>query len=312
MSLRNLVLVYTKACVDPSDFEEIARNIKARSSDIEVAVLEDETLPLPLILQAAARPSLIFSPLVLRKFIPVRGRILCGRRIPKPIQMKLMAAQGIAVPDWQLITPESRFRPDEWGEVAVVKPGGYMLASYARGVELTLTEAITYCPPETFAEDHPGRYGPMMIQRFIDTGLYPSKIRVLTLFGVPLYGEEIRSELPQTLPQDPTVESLKAIQITVVNGPRTRRFVYDEDVMTLARKIYRAAPFIPLQGCDFVRHAETGKLYALEFNPGGNTWHFSSKESGHHRIEGKRRQEQFDAFSVAADVLITETRRRAL
>jgi hypothetical protein len=44
--------------------------------------------------------------------------------------------------------------------------------------------------------------------------------------------------------------------------------------------VYRAAPFIPLQGCDFIREAGTGKLYALKFNPGGNTWHFSSRMNG--------------------------------
>jgi hypothetical protein len=312
MSLLNLILVYHKDCVDPADFKEIARIVQEKAPDIRVFIVEDASMALPLVVASASRPTLVFSPLVLQNFIPSRGRIFCGRRLPKVLQMQLIRRVGIPVPDWALIQPESRFRAAEWGEVVVVKPTGRMLASYARGIELQLTENVRFQPPESYPEAHPGRYGPMFVQRFIDTGPYPSKIRVLTLFGTPLYAEEIRSEDAQIVPNPPTAEGLKNVQITVVNGPRTRRFVFDRDVLELARNVYRAAPFIPLQGCDFIREAGSGKLYALEFNPGGNTWHFSSKWGGHHRIEGKKRQEQFNAFEVAADVLIAQTRASAL
>ena len=312
MSLYNLILVYQKGCVDPADFEEIAQIIRGQAPDIEVFIVEDASLALPTVIKAASRPTLIFSPLHLRNFIPARGRISCGRRMPKLAQMQLMRRVGIPVPDWELILPESRLQARDWGELVVVKPTGSLLASYARGVELRLTESVEFRPLDSYPEDHPGRYGPMFVQRFIDTGPYPAKIRVLTLFGTPVYAEEIQSEEAQIIPNPPTAEALQNVQITVVTGPRTRRFVYDQDVLDLARKLYSAAPFIPLQGCDFIREVGTAKLYALEFNPGGNTWHFSSKAGGHHRIEGKRRQEQFDAFNLAADVLIAQTRKSAL
>jgi hypothetical protein len=226
--------------------------------------------------------------------------------------MELMRKAGIPVPDWAPIVPDSRFKAVDWGPLVVVKPTGNYLTSYARGVELRITEELEFCPPESYPDDHPGHYGPMFVQRFIDTGLHPAKIRVLTMFGTPLYAEEIRSEEPQIIPDTPTREALESVKITVVTGPRGRRFVYDQDVLDLARRMFRVAPFVPLHGCDFVREASTGKLYALEFNPGGNTWHFSSKAGGQHRIEGKKRQEQFNAFNVAAEVLITQTRRSAL
>jgi hypothetical protein len=312
MILRNLILVYRKDCVDPTDFKHIARSIGEKAPDIQVFIIEDFPVPLPLVARAASRPTLIFSPLILSSFIPARGRICCGRRIPKLQQMPLMRRVGVPVPDWAPILPESRFPAADWGNLVVVKPAGRMLASYARGVELQLTEHVEFRPPTSYPKTHPGHYGPMFVQRFIDTGPYPAKIRVLTLFGTPLYAEEIRSEDPQIIPDPPTADALQSLQITVVNGPRTRRFVFDSDVLELARDVYRAAPFIPLQGCDFIREAGTGNLYALEFNPGGNTWHFSSKEAGHHRIEGKKREEQFNAFDLAADVLIAQTRASAI
>jgi hypothetical protein len=309
---RNLVLVYHKDCVDPADFEEIARHIKKHAPDIRAFVVEDAPPALNEAVAAASRPTLVFAPVRLKNFIPIRGRICCGRRMPKLMQMQLLRAVGIPVPDWALIQPESSFNKTDWGDLLVVKPTGALLASYARGVELQLTEQVQFRPPSSYSKNHPGHYGPMFVQKFIDTGPHPAKIRVLTLFGTPLYAEEIRSEEPQIIPDPPTPEGLQKVQITVVTGPRTRRFVYDPDVFELARKVYRGSPFIPLHACDLIREAGTGKLYALEFNPGGNTWHFSSKAGGHHRIEGKRRQEQFDAFKVAAKVLVAQTRERAL
>src|SRR5262249_52936186 len=35
------------------------------------------------------------------------------------------------------------------------------------------------------------------------------------------------------------------------------------------------SPGNPLQGVDIIREAESGKLFVLEANPGGNTWTFS-------------------------------------
>lgn len=47
-----------------------------------------------------------------------------------------------------------------------------------------------------------------------------------------------------------------------------------------ARKIGAAFHDAPLLAIDFLRDAKTGKLWFLECNPGGNTWHFSSDQAG--------------------------------
>ena len=68
-----------------------------------------------------------------------------------------------------------------------------------------------------------------------------------------------------------------------------------------------------MQSVDVLREELTGKLFALEINPGGNTWHFSSHSAA--RIQsslgGPRLEEQFGAFDIAADVLIERTRSEA-
>ena len=69
---------------------------------------------------------------------------------------------------------------------------------------------------------------------------------------------------------------------------------------------------MPLKGCDIIRDAATGALFVLELNPGGNTWRFSShylarERAGRPREHEALRVRQFDAFRMAARVLVRQT-----
>jgi hypothetical protein len=97
-------------------------------------------------------------------------------------------------------------------------------------------------------------------------------------------------------------------------GTRTRRYIDEPDVLDLARRVARAVPDIPLHGIDIVRERRTGRLMVLEFNPGGNTWHFSSTAGRATQIEAGGRERliaQFGAFDIAARVLVERTRAEA-
>ena len=221
--------------------------------------------------------------------------------------MRLFEAHGIPVPKWKVIERGTSFPVEEWGPIVVVKPVAWAVASFSKGVEARLTAEVRFQPPEAYPEGHPGSRGPMIAQRFIDTGRHPAQIRVLTLFGTPLYAEKIASEEPQIIPETLTADGLRGVRITPTTGPRTRAFVYDADVLDLARRVYAVAPDVPLQACDILRESRTGELYVLEFNPGGNTWHFSSRWGKHQVVEGRKRDEQFGAFDIAARVLSAKT-----
>ena len=95
---------------------------------------------------------------------------------------------------------------------------------------------------------------------------------------------------------------------------KLRAFVIDAEVMDFARQVNRAFPRIPLQGCDIVREAVSGKLYILEVNPGGNTLHFSSPIFARQRglLGGKSVfTGQLDAFAIAARILAKRTEQLA-
>jgi glutathione synthase/RimK-type ligase-like ATP-grasp enzyme len=261
--------------------------------------------------RAGRRPTLIFSPGRLIDFHPERGKVYAGSPIPKLEQIARFKAAGLPVPATAEITPGVALPEAEFGSHVVVKPG-YSEAS--RGLYLTLVrrQAVQFRPQESYPEDHPGRYGPMFAQRFIDTGPRVSHYRVLTLFGAPLIAFKTTSREARP-PLDSPDDVLAAIAVKARRrvSPIDRELTRDADVLELARRTHRALPEIPLQGVDIIREAATGKLFVLETNPGGNTWIFSKGEMTTRLTRSlgvARLTDPFDAFTTAANVLIERTR----
>jgi hypothetical protein len=209
-----------------------------------------------------------------------------------------------------------------WGPLVVVKPTtpGFM----SRGaVFLMRTEKVAKLAERIFPFGHPSRGMPVMVQRFIDTGEWPSYYRVLTLFGEPLYCRIVFTSKPRDPLDAPDDILLKTeIATNAETGDHPHSFAYDADVLDLARRTYAAIPEIPLQAVDIVREATSRSLFVLEINPGGNTWHFSSSHIEQRRksLTRERRRRiatreeriaQFGAWDVAARVLVEKTRKEA-
>ena len=155
----------------------------------------------------------------------------------------------------------------------------------------------------------------MLVQQFIHTGDRLTLYRVLTLFGEPLYCQFMRSRERQV---DLSAADHLVEAATVANqAVEEDEFYVDEpDVLAIARAAHAAIPEVPLKGCDVIREAGSGKLYVLEVNPGGNTWHFSSRFLADKRARNgpaaeEQRLRQFDAFRTAARVLAEGVRHEA-
>jgi len=305
----HLILVHFPDLLDPADFHQIADFVRAKAPDIEPFVIADSMEVAEVERRAISKPFLLFAPVSLKRFRPSHGKIYAGQGISKLDQMEKMKRAGLPVPKWQIIGPNTRLSPRDWGPLVIVKP---TVGSLSLGVELRMTDEVRYRVPLTYPQGHPGRLGQMMAQKFVDPGPHAARIRVLTLFGEPLYAEEIKVAEASPRPEVFNSETIKAITITTVKSKeRIRSFVYDSDVLDLARKTFRLFPDVPLHACDLIREWDTGKLFILEVNPGGNTWHFSSKGGIRESVGGKKRHEQFNAFELAADLLIERTRKEA-
>lgn len=316
---RNLVLTYVDGITSSRDFETIADKIREQASDIQVFVTRSNAPSSLTAKKAAKLPTLIVSIGPLTKFKPRRGKVYAGKFFSKAKQLQRLEAAGIPVPQWILLEEKTVLDPSEWGGTVAIKPTTPR-SHRGRGVQFVVTENVRFISPDSLPEGHVGRFGPMLAQQFIDSGKFPSEYRVLCLFGTPLLAVK---RLSQEARPQPYQNYILDDHRDLINYRDTKRFgfsdvpmggsfAYDKDILELAKRTYQAIPEAPLHGVDIVREANTGTLYVLEVNPGGFTWHFSSTFTRHTPlIDGLRREEQMDAFSVAANVLIERTRLEA-
>lgn len=320
---RNLILVHSTGFQGLADFHSIRDFIVESSPDVEVFIAANESRCSVTRRWAARRPTLLFSPTSLMTFRPARGKIYEGRAMSKIRQVERLATAGLSVPKTTLLGPETKLDPAEWGEYVVLKPSLPTYQSNGQGISLMCTEDVRYTPSEAYPPDHPGRYSSMVVQSYVHTGAAISNIRVLTLFGEPLYALQSWSKIETVdlTPQKVRAQNLDIAHQTIAPGQKAVKFIYDEDVLAMARAAYAACPEAALQGCDILRDSRNGQLYILEFNPGGNTWHFSSsraqmlrevvRPAGENRLAEKRKS-QFNAFRTAARVLVERTRLQAI
>jgi hypothetical protein len=306
---RNLIIVHTPKLQERSDFEAIAEMIADRAPDIEVFIVENGTRQSLTRKRAASRPTLVFSPIRLREFSPLRGKVHTGRYHPKTEEIARLVAAGINVPEAVPVEPETRLDPATWGPFTVVKPLSGM-AGY--GIRLVRTRDVRWVDPQSWPDDDPRHGQEMYAQRFVDTGVTANCYRVMVVYGRPVYCSRSTLLTPRP-PLDPDGDDPLDLPIAAnADGWRRIEHAYDSDVIAAAAGAQRAFPEIPVLGVDLVRDVRSGAIYLLEVNPSGFTWHISSDYSKKVRREHNLDyMGQFGALDIIADALIDATRREA-
>jgi len=326
MADRNLILIH-RGHEYLRDFNEIASHICAIDPATAVFVSDQRTARMMSDLDWL-RPTLTVAFLAKFKAEIRRGPVLRNRQMHKPAQHRIFAEAGLPYPASVPFVPGTRLDPIMFGEFVVLKPIDPSYASYGRGVQLFRRRKLETMTLADFPPDHRihrDRRG-FIVQRFIDIGRQIPINRVLTLFGVPLYCWVAREKvaLPPITGTDAEIEQMR---ISNAGSFRERILHADADVLQLGCRVGEAFPDVPLLGMDILREEKTGKLFVLETNPGGNTWHFSSKETagvrrqlGGASLVGEKKGElvgrqmlidQFGALERAAEVLARKARELA-
>lgn len=243
-----------------------------------------------------------------RKLLP--GHFMTGRFLGKPGEYRRLDAAGIPVPEWTAIGPDTRLDPAQWGPYVVEKPSVGRVGAYVR---IRRTGRVKYQPPESYPAGHFGRGGPMLAQRFIYTGRWPTSYRVVTLFGeVLLCYRQHTAGRGQPLEQR---WGFGGGGTSIVSNTKEMIVEMDADpaVIALAERAHREAfPDLALLGFDIVRDVETGQLFVLECHPQGSQWLFSSKSGQSMQRDNKIAFEpQFDALEKSARILARAARRLA-
>jgi hypothetical protein len=217
----------------------------------------------------------------------------------------------LPIPDYCLLTDDLQFDPDRFGPLVLVKPTGF--TSHGRGIEIVHSNSLA----GTRWRDHRQVVGVdnaprPLLQRFIDTGEYPSHYRILTLFGEPIFGFRAVSTVPR--PAFDNADELSTGTFMARHGARRLVFPVEDDVLNLARRTFAAIPEVALHGCDIIREAGTNRLFVLEVNPGGNTWSFSSGWAPllREELNTPDLSKLFEAWKTCARVLVERTRSEAI
>ena len=306
----NLILVHQDSKQDRRDYEEIARRIGRRAPEIAAFIVDTKDTGWTDPRFDSGAPTLIVSPMPIKKFVPPRGAICQGFEYPKGEQYEMLERIGVSVPKWQRIGPDVALEPAAWGPYVVVKPE---LGRKGAEIFIKRTGRVRYRPPESYSQDHPVRKAPLLAQRFVYTGMWPANYRVVTLFGDALLCWRCEADHGYVALRSRWDFKAKG-GITVVSNKRDSRYrlADDRDVIALARQAHRAFPGQPLLGTDIVRDAESGELFVIECNPRGDAWLISSVMGRMiEQANGLDFAGQFGALEIATEALIRETRARA-
>jgi len=306
MTRRNLILIHRGPEYE-QDFQEIAAKAHAIDPSITIFYVGAglrETLP-----DAEWQyPTLTVSLNQEFGFAIKRGPILRNVPIDKLEQQEIFRKNRIPTPPAMPFSFGMPLDPILFGEYVLLKPMDLRLTSQGAGIQVMRRQRAETVTPSEFPGNHPINWSVKgyAVQKFIYTGEYPTTYRVTTFLGEAIFGIRTRSDRPSP--------DLDAPDKVLEAGDFTQKFErtiiahYEEDMLPMAKKVAAAFGDIPLLGIDFVRDINTSKVYALEVNAGGNTWHFSSEMWAE-----RRRQEpdlvpqlkhQFSAFDVAAKALV--------
>lgn len=309
MTKRNLIIIY-RGVRYKDDFEEISRKVVRLAPEITVYHLP-ASLSVDLPVSAWQYPTLTVALLEKFSFRARRGPVLVNKAVGKFEQQRILQQHGIPTPPAEVFRFGMKIDPIKFGQFVLLKPMDGRFQSRGLGIHVFRRARAEQLTPASFPNGHPilqDKEG-YILQKFVHTGENPMTFRVATFLGQVLYSARYRSKTasPDLTSPDALIEAGDYTQ----KHEKTITLEYEDDVLALAGKVAAAFAHVPLLGIDFVRDAQTSRLYVLEVNPGGNTWHFSSA-----MWEERRRQNpelvsamkaQFGAFDRAAEALAGKT-----
>jgi hypothetical protein len=306
MAKYNLIIFHVPRRQQISDFMTIRNMMAGRAPDIDVHIISPVVqIPAGFWRQVGERPSLIFSPMPVKIDARLRGMRLISPTHSKSEEVEMMTRAGIPVPDTRKITKDLVLDEAAWGPFTVVKPNvGYR----GRGIRLVRTRHVRWSDTRCLPADDPRHGRDLLAQRYIHTGPYARCYRVMTVLGRPIYATvSIASKKPG--PIDARGKDEVDLEVAVNGVERKLTLVDDEEVIALASAVSARFTQIPVMGLDIIREHATGRLYELEMNSSGRTWHLSSDHGlGHQREFGLDCYGQFNALATITDALIEATR----
>jgi hypothetical protein len=307
----NLVLCHVPRGQGISDFMTIRHMLAGRAPEIRVQIVSSGPEPAPdkFWQAAAARPTLIFSPVAIPELGPgIRGTRLISQSVTKLEERELIVSTGARVPDTRLVTKDLRLDAAQWGPFTVIKPNRGLRG---QGIGLIRTRDVGWTDTTLLPKKDPRHRQELLAQRFIDTGPDMTCYRVFTVLGRAIYCMK-SATIDAQAPLDASGSEALDVAVAVNNMVRKLELANDREIIDLSTSIHAKLPHLPVMGIDIIREQPSGRLFVLEYNSTGRIWHLSSDHGiAHQQDHGVDYYGQFDALSTIANALIDVTRQRA-
>jgi hypothetical protein len=313
MTNRNLILIHRGREYE-NDFEKIANKVFALDEDITTYIappLSDGQLPE----KAWLNPTLVVALIQDFDLKIMRGTVLKNRPISKILQAKALEEFGVETPPVVPLQFGMKLDPALFGDFVIIKPMDLGLTSSGKGIQVFRRERLEQLKITNFPADHliqRDREG-YLVQKFVSTGRYASTFRISTFLGRVMYAMKYQSQnaSPDLSEADSVIENGNFTQ----KGDRDNLLDSSPEPVALAKRVAEAFNDIPLLAIDIIIEEGSKKMYVLEINAGGNTWHFSSKMWAQRRASNPDLMEamklQYSAFDSAAQVLVEKTQKLA-
>jgi hypothetical protein len=300
----NLVILHTPNLQDISDFQTVRNILIGAAPEIRTIIITvNQTVTSELLNIINELPTLIFCPTAIDIPDSMRGTRIIANPRTKDEEIEILARLGFPVPRSMLISQIDDINRVCFEPYVVVKPNRGM---QGKDVSLVLTNRL-----KEFLLIRPDLLkNGVLVQEWINTGANPSSYRVMTVLGEPVYcvkstGSEERTYQKHRIPES-------GLPVSSNGHERVITLAYDQDVLKLAAKVHKLLPEIPTMGIDIIRQKDTQKLFVLELNSRGLTWHLSSNygkmQNAKYHLD---RYNQFDALKVISRALITVTKNKA-
>ena len=303
---KTLIVVYRKESAQ--DFEEIARRIRKLDPTIAVYMVAH-------LLTSKMVPSYLFDlPLLVIYLVnpPVTNfsvaKKLAVEEISKIEEYDHFKKHNIPCLPIERFAWGMELDPLVYGDWVVLKPEH--IQSTGRDVNMIPTKEISKLKLADFPDGHLIHQDSYLVQKFVKTGEYPTHYRATVFLNEVICSMEVVQNSTYPAQSNPINELLKNSVASNLTDNRAIKLMIDNEINAFALRIAEKFPMNPLLGIDVIRDQETGDLFVLETNSGGNTWHFSSEigRKAREYMGGRKPMVlQYNAWDRAAEALVRKT-----